>query len=224
MAARTRPETFAFPWARSYDADQLAAFIEDLWGAASGDNDLATLDAIEKVIAEHRPDPAPCPLTAREIEVLTEVANGEMYESAAEHLGLSVPTVRSHCATIYDRLGARRGAQATAIAAHHGWLPGLHTPDPVAPIPKRGPHAWKALYRERAAEMCQRPGEVVEVGPYGSRNGALSSAARISKGLMDIFRPAGSFEAEAVPINYTRWFVRARYIGMPGGTEQKAAS
>ncbi len=214
----------AFPWARTYDADQLAAFIEDLWGAASGDNDLATLDAIEKVIAEHRPDLVPCPLTAREIEILTEVANGETYASAARNLGLVTETVRSRCAIIYGRLGARCAAQAAAIAAHHGWLSGLHAPEPAGRVPQLGPHAWKTTYRERAAEMRERPGEVVEIGPYGSRPGARRGALRIRKGLIDVFRPAASFEAEAVPAGHGRWIVRARYIGTPASTAQKAAS
>jgi DNA-binding CsgD family transcriptional regulator len=49
-------DSFAFPWARDYDAARLGSFVEDLWGAASGDNSLATLDAIEKVVASHRPE------------------------------------------------------------------------------------------------------------------------------------------------------------------------
>ena len=217
-------DNLAFPWARTYDADQVSAFIDDLWGAASGDNDLATLDAIEKVIAEHRPDPVPCPLSVREIEILTEIASGETCESAAGNLGLTVDSVRSRCSDIYTRLGARCAAQATAIAAHHGWLPDLRTPAPVARVPKLPPHTWKTIYRERAAEMRKKPGEVVEIGPYGSRDGARRGALRISQGLLDVFRPAGFFEAEAIPTDHARWIVRARYIGAPVNTAQKAVS
>lgn len=217
-------EPLAFPWARTYDADQLAAFIEDLWGAASGDNDLATLDAIEKVIAAHRPDPVPCPLTEREIQILTEVANGETYESAASNLGLGLETVRSRCAIIYDRLGARCAAQAAAIGAHHGWLPGLHVTQPAERVPQLGPHAWKTIYRQRAAEMRERPGDVVEIGPYGSASGARNGVWRIRDGLFTEFQPAGSFDAEAVRTDHGRWIVRARYIGTPVSPAQKAAS
>lgn len=223
MATRTRPPALVFPWARKYDADQLDAFIEDLWGATSGDNDLATLDAIEKVIAKHRPARVPCPLTARDILMLTQIANGETYESAARNLGLSTETVRSRSGVIYDRLGARCAAQAAAIAVHHGWLPGLHIPAPVDRVPRQDPSAWKALYRERAAEMRKRPGDVVEIGPYGSRQGAHQATVRISKGLIDIFQPAGFFEAKAVPTSHGRWVVRARYLVTPVDTA-KAAS
>jgi DNA-binding CsgD family transcriptional regulator len=217
-------DNLVFPWARSYDADQLAALIEDLWGAASGDNDLATLDAIEKVIAEHRPDPVPCPLTGREIQILTEVANGETYESAASNLGLGLETVRSCCATLYDRLGARCAAQAAAIAAHHGWLPGLRVTEPAERVQQLSPQAWKTIYRQRAAEMRKRPRQVVEIGPYVSRTGARNGVWRINGGLIAEFQPAGSFDAEAVRVDHGRWIVRARYIGTPVSPAQKAAS
>lgn len=223
MAARTRPQALAFPWARTYDADQLDAFIEGLWAAASGDNDLATLDAIEEAIATHRPPAVPCPLTPREIEILTEIASGESYESAARNLGLSLDTVRSRCVIIYGRLGTRRGAQATAIAVHHGWLPGLRVTAAAPDLSRLAPNAWKAIYRERAAEMRKHPGKVVEIGPYGSRNGAYKSAARINKGQLDVFQAAGSFEAEVVPVQPSRWIVRARYVGTPVDASQEDA-
>lgn len=47
----------SFGWAARLDADQLAAFLDELSLAASGDDDLATLQTVEKVIAEWRPAP-----------------------------------------------------------------------------------------------------------------------------------------------------------------------
>lgn len=214
-----------FPWARAYDADQLAAFIEDLWGAASGDNDLATLDAIEKVIAEHRPDAVPCPLSKREIEILTEIASGETYESAARNLGISTESLRGRCPQIYARLGARNAAHAVAIASRHGWITGARVPA-LTELPTRivhGPMRWNRLYQAGAVEMRKQPGLPVEIGPYGSASGARGAARRIRKGLYGPFRPAGAFDARPVRADDGQWIVRASYKATPTSTE-KAAS
>jgi DNA-binding CsgD family transcriptional regulator len=219
-------EPLVFPWARSYDADQLAAFIEDLWGAASGDNDLATLDAIEKVIAEHGPDVSlpPCPLSPRELDLLTQIAEGETYESAARNLDISVHSARARVPQIYARIGAKNGAHAVAIALRHGWIADLHIPDPFEEVPRvHGPTVWNRVYRERAAELRQAPGSQADIGPYRSRHGARGAARSIRKGLHDAFSPAGSFDASTVRAA-RGWIVRARYIETPVNTAQKAAS
>ncbi|MGP4085430.1 response regulator transcription factor [Streptomyces sp. KR55] len=211
----------AFPWAREYDADQLAAFIEDLWGAASGDNDLDTLDAIEKVIAEHRPDPVPCPLTARQIEVLTQLATGETYESAARNLGVSVSSFKRHCEAIYTRLGVRNMTQATVIAADLRWLPGIPVPVPPPRARKLGPHRWRAIYRKHVAQMRKRPRHPVEIGPYSSCSGARNAAWRMNKGLLSQFQPTGAFNAQAVRSDSGHWVVLARYLGTTDTAERE---
>lgn len=206
----------AFPWAARFDADQLAAFLEDLWGAAAGDDGRATLLAVEKVIADHCPggDNVPqCPLTDREIEVLTLMANGATYDSAARQLGVARDSVRSHCSRIYDRLGAANAAQATAIATRQGWLPGLQVPEPVAPLRRLSPQEWNRVLQQRADEMRAQPGTPVQIGPYVSPTGASGTAWRIGKGLSAPFRPAGAFTAKAVRLARSRWAVEARYIG-----------
>lgn len=77
-------DTFTFPWAREYDADQLAEFIESLWGAASGENELSTLDAIEKVIANHRPPTAGEPQVDESlIETIAQKVTTEVFLAAA---------------------------------------------------------------------------------------------------------------------------------------------
>lgn len=216
----------AFPWARDFGARQLAAFIEDLWGAASGDNNRATLAAIEKAVAAHRPPPAEpsdCPLTARETDVLAQFAGGATYEEAAHNLGVSVYCVNTLARDIYARLDVRSMAQATAIAMHFGWLPNVAFRRPPAPQPKYGTVAWRALYRERIQQMREHPGKPVDIGPYVSISGARKSAWRINKGLIVEAKPAGAFHAEAVRSHDGGWAVRARYVGTPD-TEGRAAS
>ncbi|WP_196217853.1 response regulator transcription factor [Streptomyces blattellae] len=218
-------DRLAFPWARTYDADQLAAFIEDLWGAASGDDDLATLDAIEKAVTYHRPADVPCPLSDRELEILTEVASGETRDSAARNLGISVESVRGRCPQIFARLGARNAPHAVAIAMRHGWIDDARVPE-LTDLPTRiaqGPMGWHLIYQARAAEMRKQPGMTVELGPYGSQNGARGAARRIRKGQFRPFRPAGAFDARQVRTDGGQWIVRASYTATPTSTE-KAAS
>ncbi|MFD1656932.1 helix-turn-helix transcriptional regulator [Streptomyces caeni] len=208
-----------FPWARRYDADQLAAFIEDLWGAASGDNDLATLDAIEQAIAEHRPcgsdSTLKCPLTEREVQVLTLLVNGGTYESTATRLGIAPHTVRSHCHKIIDRLGARDRTHAAAIAAHFGWLPGLDIAQVRERVHRKSPQQWQEIHRERAAAMRAQPGTSVDIGPYTSNSGAANVARGIQDGRLDAYQPVGAFTAQATHTGPGRWVVRAHYIGTP---------
>ncbi|MFJ4365130.1 response regulator transcription factor [Streptomyces chartreusis] len=216
-------DNLTFPWARSYDADQLTAFIEDLWGAASGDNDLTTLDAIEQAVTEHRPSLPLCPLSDRELEILTELASGETYEGAARNLGISRESVRARCPNIYARLGAKNGVQAAAIAERHGWLAGLHLPTPPA-SPDCGPIAWPQVYRARAAQLRKHPGRVGEIGPYRSRTAARRAASRIRRGVYEPFQPAGSFDAQLVGADYGRWVVHARYVGTKTTTTSGSTS
>lgn len=77
-------DSFTFPWAREYDADRLAEFIESLWGAASGENGISTLDAIEKVIANHRPPTDAEPLVDESlIEIIAQKVTTEVFLAAA---------------------------------------------------------------------------------------------------------------------------------------------
>ncbi|MET7477947.1 LuxR C-terminal-related transcriptional regulator [Streptomyces sp. NPDC005648] len=215
----------AFPWARTYDTEQLAAFIEDLWGAASGDSDLDTLDAIEKVIADHRPDePMTCPLSDLEIEVLASLANGHTRLGAARKASLSEDSVRALLARLYLRLGVQNLTHAVTTALHYGWLPveKLNIPKPIV-VHRMSPQAWKLHYCDRSQKLRERPGEFVTIGPYFSYDGVRRAADRIRKGLIDDFRPAGAFEA--VPFTEGGlWSIRARYVGTPSTNAERAAS
>jgi len=64
----------------------------------------------------------PCPMSARELEVVRRLAHGMVYKQIAGELGLSTSTIRTHLHNIYGKLGARDRAQAVLIAAERGWI------------------------------------------------------------------------------------------------------
>ena len=68
------------------------------------------------------PGQRPCPLSARELEVLRGLAEGKVYKQIALELDLSASTVRSHLHNVYGKLGALDRAQAVLMATEHGWL------------------------------------------------------------------------------------------------------
>ena len=216
-------ENPTFPWAKQLDAEQLSAFVEDLWGAAGGDEDLVTLAAIEKVIAEHRPDDAPVhqvpsPLRQRELRIITLLANGETHDSVARSLDVSTHTVRNLLTEIYGRINVQNAVQAVAVAMHHGWLHGLQIPQlppPPAQVQHLHPRAWRAIYRQQVTKMRAEPGARVPIGPYASYSGSHNAAWRMRKGLLQEFQPRGAFDAQAIRTQHGHWVVLARYLGEP---------
>ena len=62
------------------------------------------------------------PLSDREIEVLTLIADGLTNQQVAQKLVLSLSTVKWHTSNIYGKLGARNRSQAAAIARSMGIL------------------------------------------------------------------------------------------------------
>jgi putative nucleotidyltransferase with HDIG domain len=68
------------------------------------------------------PDEQPSPLTARELDVLRELAAGKVYKQAAAALGVSVSTVRNHAHNAYRKLGVADRTQAVLLASERGWL------------------------------------------------------------------------------------------------------
>lgn len=63
-----------------------------------------------------------CPLTCRELEVLTRLAAGKIYKTIAVELNLSISTVRSHLHNVYGKIGVTDRAQAVLYATRKGWL------------------------------------------------------------------------------------------------------
>jgi putative nucleotidyltransferase with HDIG domain len=64
----------------------------------------------------------PCPMSAREVDVLKRLAKGMVYKQIASELGLSTSTVRTHLHNVYGKLGAMDRAQAVLIATDRGWI------------------------------------------------------------------------------------------------------
>ena len=73
--------------------------------------------------AQHLEQPAqetPADLSARQLEILTMIAQGQTYTQVAEALHLSEATIRYHMGQILERLHLRNRAQVIAYAARHG--------------------------------------------------------------------------------------------------------
>jgi DNA-binding CsgD family transcriptional regulator len=59
-------------------------------------------------------------LTAREVQVLRLIGTGATNKEIAAHLVVSLATAERHIANIYNKLGVRNRAEATAFALQHG--------------------------------------------------------------------------------------------------------
>ena len=68
-------------------------------------------------LAEHRADDA---LTAREIDVLRQVAAGKANKMVADQLAISEETVKAHMRSILSKLGASDRTHAVTIAVKRG--------------------------------------------------------------------------------------------------------
>ena len=66
--------------------------------------------------------PGPDALTAREIDVLREVARGFSNQEIADRLSLSEATVRTHISHILSKLGLASRTQATLYALREGFV------------------------------------------------------------------------------------------------------
>ncbi len=68
------------------------------------------------------PEPANSPLTARELEVLRLIADGQGNKEVAKTLGISVSTVKFHVQDILEKLSASDRTQAAVKALRRGLL------------------------------------------------------------------------------------------------------
>ena len=62
-------------------------------------------------------------ITARELEILTLIARGFSNREIATQLFVSENTVKTHCARVFDKLGAARRTQAIQRGKELGLLP-----------------------------------------------------------------------------------------------------
>ena len=69
--------------------------------------------AMEKVAA---------PLTKREIQILSHIANGSTNKQIAHTLGISEQTIKNHVSAILRKLNANDRAHAVALAVHNQWV------------------------------------------------------------------------------------------------------
>jgi two-component system NarL family response regulator len=111
------------------DADEFFAYLSEMQaGHPPFSPGLA-----EKILCAFARQPRPAPeaapaatdasseeLSARQIQILTLVAQGRTYRQVAEHIGLSERTVKYHMAEILDRLHLENRAQVIAYAARAG--------------------------------------------------------------------------------------------------------
>jgi putative nucleotidyltransferase with HDIG domain len=87
-----------------------------------GLNERALSDVLLAVPSTQRRSSAPCPLTAGEHRVVSELAKGRVYKEIAAELSLSVSTVRTHLYNTYRKLGVSDRAQAILLAKENGWI------------------------------------------------------------------------------------------------------
>jgi putative nucleotidyltransferase with HDIG domain len=71
---------------------------------------------------ENRRVSEPCPLSARELDVLRHLAEGMVYKQIASEMQLSVSTIRTHLHNVYGKIGAVDRAQAVLTARDRGWI------------------------------------------------------------------------------------------------------
>jgi two-component system response regulator DegU len=71
-----------------------------------------------------------CPLTSRELNILTLVADGNANKQIAELLFISERTVKNHMTNILSKLGARDRAHAVRFGIQNSWID-LETTEPT---------------------------------------------------------------------------------------------
>ncbi len=62
------------------------------------------------------------PLTQREIQILSHIANGSTNKQIAHELGISEQTIKNHVSAILRKLNANDRAHAAAMAVHNQWV------------------------------------------------------------------------------------------------------
>ncbi|MDR7269436.1 HD-GYP domain-containing protein (c-di-GMP phosphodiesterase class II) [Pelomonas saccharophila] len=84
--------------------------------AEAGRLDAATVEALAGGPLPARAAPAASPLTEREVQVLSRIAQGESNKEAARVLGISPSTVRAHLESVFRKLECSTRAAATLKA------------------------------------------------------------------------------------------------------------
>jgi two-component system response regulator DesR len=98
-----------------------SGFVSKDWGAPDVVKAVRMV-ALGKEVFDQRPAEDPPALTAREREVLTEVATGATNREIGERLYLSPHTVKEHTSSIYRKLEVRNRAEAVQNAQRLGLI------------------------------------------------------------------------------------------------------
>ncbi|MDD5082058.1 MAG: LuxR C-terminal-related transcriptional regulator, partial [Dehalococcoidales bacterium] len=62
------------------------------------------------------------PLTHRETQILTHIADGNTNKQIAHILNISEQTIKNHVSAILRKLSANDRAHAVVLAIRHGWI------------------------------------------------------------------------------------------------------
>lgn len=83
-----------------------------------------TRDQTDKDETQAHPDeePAPCPLTSRELDVLRVLARGWTNAQIARELNVTEDTVKFHVRNIFRKLNVASRTEATLVAIRQGWV------------------------------------------------------------------------------------------------------
>jgi DNA-binding NarL/FixJ family response regulator len=76
--------------------------------------DMASMGLIKENVA--------APLTQRELQILSYIANGNTNRQVAYKLGISEQTIKNHVSAILRKLNANDRAHAVALAMHNQWV------------------------------------------------------------------------------------------------------
>ena len=68
---------------------------------------------------KYKTTPAPLPLTAREMELLTLLSKGLLYKEIGDHMGITIGTVKQHIHKIYDKLEVTNKTEAINKLNHN---------------------------------------------------------------------------------------------------------
>jgi len=103
-------------------AERLTALLADVSGLQLvGGNEAADAIVVISLNASAAAD-GEVPLTPRELEVLTLLAEGASNKTIARQLGISVHTVKFHVGSLLDKLDAAGRTDAIAHAARLGFI------------------------------------------------------------------------------------------------------
>lgn len=99
------------------------AIVAAVRGVARGEEGWLSRRVVEKVMRRAKAEePARCPLTQRELEVLRWVAKGLTGAGVAEKLGISERTIAYHVENLLRKLEVSNRTEAVVEAIGRGWL------------------------------------------------------------------------------------------------------